>query len=298
MLKLRVLILTLALIASIGFSSPTYAESFSTNQEVQINITTQSQFNNFQKRLEIQGIHSKLLIVDNVQTTMSNYARNALNKDFDPNSKSILFLVALERKNKLGFKPAIRVEGQNFVLSQSNLDSILNNQYYPTLNSKGFYQAFQILLNSIEQNVAPKTTFFTPPIESKSDNQKISDDVYLIFSTLLFVLLVYFTTKNNIEYKEMVKQTEIDRKERERKEIERIKKSEKESSLKKSNSGNFKGSSSSSKTNSTESSGYSSSYRDTSYSDYSSTDYSSSHSSYDSSDSGSDGGGDCGGGDD
>jgi uncharacterized membrane protein YgcG len=292
MVNSKALILIPLAVGTVSIANPVYAQTIAQTTVIEFKQTNQSLFESFRSKLQLSGIDARLEVVGNVPTNMQDYTRSKLNETAT-NAKALMIVIATDRENKIGSKPAIRLEGKNYALSQSELDSILNNSYYPALKAEGFDSAFGKLLSSIESKVAPSVQYTqAPQIQSKVEKvseQSDVDSTLLIFFGICgggiasFALLSWLLASRNYDNtKPSTSTTTSD-----------YTKSSTPSKSTSSKSTSYKSTPSTRTTSrTTRSSGYSSS------GSYDYGGYSSSDSGSSSSDSGGgDGGGDCGGGD-
>jgi hypothetical protein len=188
MINSKALILIPLAVGTVSIANPVYAQTTTQTNVIEFKQSNQSLFENFRSKLQLSGIAARLEVVSNVPTNMQDYTRSKLNESAT-NAKELMIVVATDRENKIGSKPAIRLEGKNYALSQSELDSILNNNYYPALKEEGFDSAFGKLLSSIESRVAPLVKpIQAPQIQSKIDTAGEQSD---IDSTLLIVFGIF-----------------------------------------------------------------------------------------------------------
>jgi hypothetical protein len=185
MINSKALILIPLAVGTVSIANPVYAQTTAQTNVIEFKQSNQSLFENFRSKLQLSGIAARLEVVGNVPTTMQDYTRSKLNETAS-NVKELMIVVATDRENKIGSKPAIRLEGKNYALSQSELDSILNNTYYPALKVEGFDSAFGKLLSSIESKVVPSVQINqTPQIQAETNN---TDEQSSINWILLIVL--------------------------------------------------------------------------------------------------------------
>ncbi len=295
MINPKSLVLIPLLVGAINVANPVFAQQPAQTTSVEFKQSSRVVFDKFQSNLRLSGIDARLEVVGNVPTNMQDFALSKLNET-SPDAKALMIVIATNRVNKIGTKPSIRLEGKNYALTQTDLDSVLTDVYYPTLQSAGFDLAFEKLLESIEGKIGqPVQNVQSPQITAEPTDLEVVEGGFNALSLFLLVLIsgafgagTYFLIKAFLD-----------------RNSENYSRSTDNRSNSNSSTSNYRSSSSTSYRPSSSSSRSSRSSSD--YSSYDSTDYGSSSSSYSSdsgssysdsgSSSGGDGGGSCGGGD-
>jgi hypothetical protein len=151
-MKKRSLVILPLVISVFVNATPAFANPINSIEPViEVTQTQQDLFNKFQLSMKLQGIETLLFIVDDIPAnqTLHDFTFEKLNQT--NNVKTIAIVIAKNKINKVGTKPALRIETKNYTIPQKDLDLLLESKYYPTLKQSGFDIAFSSLLDNLAQ---------------------------------------------------------------------------------------------------------------------------------------------------
>lgn len=191
MKKLFVLVLTCLLF----FTNATLALADSKIQLPKIHLnspsltftsSTYSNIEEVQKQLEAKSVNLEVYSQADVQYGMKDESDILMSNMKNRNNHNVLILIATNRVNRLGSRPAIRLVATQGVLSQKETSALID-AYYLDFSNKDFDYALNNMVTSIGTSLK----------SYDAASQDASDLFLLLLSVLIMILFLWFITSNS-----------------------------------------------------------------------------------------------------
>ncbi|MGL4759077.1 MAG: hypothetical protein ACRCXZ_07085 [Patescibacteria group bacterium] len=178
-IKLVTLLLVLTLLfGNFGYVAPAFAGTHlgtivnNTQDQQLIDAKSTEAIQNLNQKLAAMSIHFQVYLIDDAQENMEKDSLVLLgNAESNSAQKSIVLLIAKNRLNRLGSRPALRLTTSSSLMSTEEINSALDGAYYPGLQNSGFNTGLQSLVANLDQK------FTTTPASSLVSTQKSEEGV-------------------------------------------------------------------------------------------------------------------------